>query len=70
MNAVGHNLELPVHLRRDLGELRNLTRKMQDHVDRPQGTFQSFSAQVAIMKNQFNLCVDRLRRDLEIKFEE
>ena len=64
------NLELPVHLRRDLGELRALTRTMQDHVDRPQGNFQSFSAQVAIMKNQFNLCVDRLMRGLEIRFED
>ncbi len=70
MNAVVRNLELPVHLRRGLGELRALTRTMRDHVDRPQGNFQSFSAQVAIMKNQFNLCVDRLIRDLEIRFEE
>jgi S1-C subfamily serine protease len=70
MNAVVRNLELPVHLRRDLGELRALTRTMQDHVDRPQGNFQSFSAQVAIMKNQFNLCVDRLMRELEIRFED
>ena len=60
MNAVGNNLELPAQLCGDLGELRNLTRKMQDHLDRPQGTSQSFSAEVAIMKNQFNVCVGRL----------
>jgi hypothetical protein len=70
VNAVGNNLELPAHLRGDLGELRNLTRKMQDHVDRPQGTFQSFSAQVAMLKNQFNVCAGKLQRDLEIRFED
>jgi serine protease Do len=70
MNAVARNLELPVHLRRDLGELRSVTRTMQDHVDRPHGNFQSFNAQVASMKNQFNQCVERLQRDLEIRFED
>jgi serine protease Do len=70
MNGMLRDLELPVHLRRDLGELRGLTRSMQDRVERPQGDFQSFSAQVATMKNKFKVCAERIQRDLEIRFED
>ena len=56
MNAVGTTSNFPLTSRRP-GRAASSHPKMQDHVDRPQGTFQSFSAQVAIMKNQFNLYV-------------